>query len=305
MRFRTLACAAAMASLFFGGCATRSVHAPVIDRASSPSSAPAPAATRTPDPRPDTYVVKRGDTLFSIALDQGLDYKELASWNSLDNPNVIRVGQELRIKPPPGIQEAPVTIRPITGAGPVESRALGSAEAVKSEPVVRKLPFSPENLALLQRGEPQPAPPPKSAPVPVSRPESSAKPESDGDVEDAVDWGWPVRGRILAGFSEATNKGVDIAGKAGDAVLASAPGRVVYSGQGLRGYGKLIIIKHNKTYLSAYAHNREILVKEGQNVVKGQKIAEVGSTDTDAPKLHFEIRRLGKPVDPSKFLPPA
>jgi lipoprotein NlpD len=118
-----------------------------------------------------------------------------------------------------------------------------------------------------------------------------------------VEWAWPASGRVLAGFSESTNKGVDIAGKVGDPVLASASGRVVYSGQGLRGYGKLIIIKHNPTYLSAYAHNNNLLVKEGQNVVRGQKIAEIGSTDASQAKLHFEIRRLGKPIDPVKLLP--
>jgi lipoprotein NlpD len=129
---------------------------------------------------------------------------------------------------------------------------------------------------------------------------------ADGDEDDRLEWLWPAKGRIVSSFSETANlKGIDIAGKEGDPVLASAPGRVVYAGAGLRGYGKLIIIKHNKTYLSAYAHNREILVKEGQQVSKGQKIAEMGSTDADQVKLHFEIRRLGKPMDPVRYLPPA
>ena len=116
----------------------------------------------------------------------------------------------------------------------------------------------------------------------------------------------PPKSRVVAGFSETANlKGIDIAGKEGEAVVASAPGKVVYAGSGLRGYGKLIIIKHNKTYLSAYAHNKEILVKEGEQVKKGQKIAEMGSSDADSVKLHFEIRRLGKPMDPARYLPPA
>ncbi|MGP1678949.1 MAG: peptidoglycan DD-metalloendopeptidase family protein, partial [Burkholderiales bacterium] len=172
----------------------------------------------------------------------------------------------------------------------------------------RKLPYSPENVALLQRGaaQPKPAPlaEPPSAPAAAPSQEAAGKADAAADNEDKVDWGWPARGQIIAGFSEASNKGLDIAGKPGDPVIASGPGRVVYSGSGLRGYGKLVIIKHNKTYLSAYAHNRDILVKEGQSVVKGQKIAEVGSTDSDRPKLHFEIRKLGKPVDPTKYLPP-
>jgi lipoprotein NlpD len=122
---------------------------------------------------------------------------------------------------------------------------------------------------------------------------------------DQLDWSWPAKGRIVTSFSETANlKGIDIAGTAGEPVRASAAGRVVYAGNGLRGYGKLIIIKHNNTYLSAYAHNRDLLVKEGQQVTRGQKIAEMGSTDADQVKLHFEIRRHGKPMDPTKFLPP-
>jgi lipoprotein NlpD len=302
MRTRTLICFAAAAAVLLAGCSSRTVQAPVIDRAAPPAPQ---AAARAVDPRSDTYIVKRGDTLFNIALDHGLDYKELASWNNLDNPNVIRPGQELRVKPPAGMQEAPVSVRPVTGSGPVELRPPGQQEAIKSEPVARKLPYSQENLALMQKGEMSPATVARSEPAAAPRQEPATTPGADPETEDSVEWGWPARGRILAGFSDATNKGVDIAGKIGDPVSASASGRVVYSGQGLRGYGKLIIIKHNKTYLSAYAHNKEILVKEGQNVVKGQKIAEIGNTDSDSPKLHFEIRKLGKPVDPSKFLPPA
>jgi lipoprotein NlpD len=304
------------------GCASQSVQAPVFDRAP-------PAAVRPPPPRPevraDTYTVRGGDTMFSIALDHGLDYKELAAWNSLVDPNRIRPGQQLRIKPPAGVPEAPVIVNPVTIAGRVETRPLGAAApgaaragqaagaaaeqgAIKFGPVARKLPYSPENLALLRRGEVQPpapaaAPAPAPAPVPAPAPGPAAQPGAAVE-EDAVDWGWPARGKVIAGFSEASNKGLDIAGKPGDPVIASAPGRVVYSGSGLRGYGKLVIIKHNKTYLSAYAHNKDILVKEGQSVVKGQKIAEVGDTDSDRPKLHFEIRKLGKPVDPAKYLPP-
>ena len=312
-------------ALVLAGCSSRPVQAPVIDRA-PPSSvkAPAPPVTaRAVDPRPEAYTVVRGDTLHSIALDHGLDYKELAAWNNLDNPNLIRPGQQLRTRPPAGMQEAPVVVRPVTSSGRVEGQALppqGAArveppprqaaaqEPVKSEPQARKLPYSPENVALLQRGEGQVSPPPAPAPVlapPVASPPKPepAKTDSDVDDEDKVDWGRPAQGKLIAGFSEASNKGLDIAGKPGDPVIASAPGRVVYSGSGLRGYGKLVIIKHNKTYLSAYAHNRDILVKEGQSVVKGQKIAEIGNTDSDVPKLHFEIRKLGKPVDPARYLP--
>ena len=289
----------------------------MIERA-PPAAAPATAPVA--DTRPETYTVKRGDTLFSIALDQGHDYKDLVAWNDLDNPNRLRPGQQLRLKPPAGVQETPVTVNPVTSSGQVETRPLGAQgpvraepaarasgaeEPIKSEPQARKLPYSPENVALLQRGETQPKLAAGPVPGPVPAPAPAGKTDADIDEEDKVEWGWPVRGKILAGFSEASNKGLDIAGRRGDPVIAAAPGRVVYSGSGLRGYGKLIIIKHNKTYLSAYAHNKDIFVKEGQSVVKGQKIAEIGSTDTDAPKLHFEIRKLGKPVDPARFLPPS
>jgi lipoprotein NlpD len=321
-RASALLCAAVAAALTLAGCSSRPVQAPVIERA--PPSAATPAAAPEADTRPDAYIVRRGDTLFSIALDHGLDYKELAAWNNLDNASRIRPGQQLRLKPPAGVQEAPVTVNPVTSSGRVETRPLSAQgpvraepaarpasaeEPVKSEPLARKLPYSPENVALLQRGEAQAKPPPgpaELAPAPAAAPrqEPAGKTDSDIDDKDKVEWGWPAHGKILAGFSEASNKGLDIAGKLGDPVIASAPGRVVYSGSGLRGYGKLVIIKHNKTYLSAYAHNKDILVKEGQSVVRGQKIAEIGNTDTNVSKLHFEIRKLGKPVDPAKYLPP-
>jgi lipoprotein NlpD len=325
-RISTTLYVAALAAAALAGCASRPVQAPVVDRAPPAAVTPAaaPAATPSADTRPEFYTIRRGDTMFSIALDHGLDYKELAAWNNLDDPHRIRPGQQLRVRPPSGLQEAPVTVNPVSAAGRVETHPLGSqapagaetaartagaGEPVKSEPLARKLPYSPENVALLQRGEAQSKPlpgPAELAPAPatVPGPEAAGKPDASADDEDKVEWGWPAQGRIIAGFSEASNKGLDIAGRLGDPVIASAPGRVVYSGSGLRGYGKLVIIKHNKTYLSAYAHNKDILVKEGQSVVKGQKIAEVGNTDSDTPKLHFEIRKLGKPVDPSKYLPP-
>ena len=335
MRIAT-ALAVVFSALLLAACGSQPVQAPVLERAPQAASKPAPAAK--PEVLADTtYTVKRGDTMFSIALDHGLDYKDLAAWNNMQDPNRIRVGQQLRIKPPAVQQEAPVTVRPVTSAGRVETRPLGPPDAnkrqapqasaartdsaqgmIKSEPQGRKLPYTPENLALLQRGNaasapqaaaplPAPAATPSAPPAPKPEPPvktDSPKPDADVDEEDRVEWGRPAKGAVIAGFSEATNKGLDFAGAPGDPVIAAAPGRVVYSGSGLRGYGKLVIIKHNKTFLSAYAHNKEILVKEGQNVVKGQKIAEIGSTDSDKPKLHFEIRKLGKPVDPARYLPP-
>jgi lipoprotein NlpD len=198
------------------GCSSRPVQAPVIERA--PPRAAKPAAPEADKRRADAYIVRRGDTLFSIALDQGLDYKELASWNNLDNANQIRPGQQLRLKPPAGVQEAPVTVNPVTTSGRVETRTLGAQGPVRaepaaraagteellvSEPLARKLPYSPENVALLQRGEEQAKPPSAPAPAPaaVPRQEPAAKTDSDIDDEDRVEWGWPAHGKILAGFS--------------------------------------------------------------------------------------------------------
>jgi lipoprotein NlpD len=311
------------------GCATTAT-APVVERTrepppprvAAPSPVPPPVAQPAlPEAPPGSYVVRRGDTLYSIALDNGLDYRELAAWNSLSDPNVIREGQVLSLKPPPSEAQ----VRPITGLGGVQVRPLGEAETAPrgvparppgglepapqplpaepmlvTEPKGLKLPYSEQSLALL--GKP-PAAAVLTPPLP-SQPEvkPEARPKAEA-VESGLDWSWPANGKIVATFSDPVSKGVDIAGRKGEPVTASASGRVVYIGEGLRGYGKLVIIKHNDTFLSAYAHNDAILVKEGQSVVKGQKIAEIGSTGTDQTKLHFEIRQLGKPVDPLKFLP--
>jgi lipoprotein NlpD len=139
-----------------------------------------------------------------------------------------------------------------------------------------------------------------TTPTPAVAPATA--PTTTSTVEDAVNFQWPARGNLISGFDETKNKGLDIGGKAGDPVLAAADGRVVYAGAGLRGYGNLIILKHNNTYLSAYAHNQTLLVKEDQVIKRGQKIAEMGNSDADQVKLHFEIRRQGKPVDPAKYL---
>jgi len=317
------------------GCASRT-RAPVEDRSAPPprpaSVAPAVTAPAAPaatapeaDWRPSSYTVKRGDTLYQIALDHGLDYRELAAWNSLENINLIRVGQVLRLKAPGDggstTTSTGVVITPLKPAPAVtESKApvpTPAAPAVarnsdnfKSLPKAVKEPYSEQAVRDVAKGPPPPeavavAPPP-AAPGPEAKADVPRNAVTDADDDNKVDWVWPAKGKIVGNFSETANlKGIDIAGTAGTPVLASAAGTVVYAGTGLRGYGKLIIIKHNKTYLSAYAHNREILVKEGQAVTRGQKIAEMGNTDTTEVKLHFEIRRLGKPMDPTRFLPPA
>lgn len=295
------------------GCASK-VPAPVVDRGDGTT------AGASLSPALDLYTVKRGDTLYSIALDHGIEYRDLAAWNYIDNPNRIRIGQQLRVKPPvAAAANGEVITQPVDAGGTmaIEQRSLDSSSVpaarsssssslLKSEPKVGKLPYSEETLAQAQRAaEPttMAAASPAEAKV-AALPE--AKPASGESVvagPDDVAWIWPSPGKLLGQFSESGSKGIDLGGKAGDPVIAAGDGKVVYSGTGLRGYGKLLIIKHNATFLSAYAHNQNLLVKEGQSVNKGQKIAEMGNTDSDQVKLHFEIRRQGKPVDPLKYLP--
>ena len=291
---------------FLAGCASQS-PAPVSDRSTAGVAAPAAAEVR-----PGYYAVKKGDTLYRIALEHGQDYKDVVAWNNLDNPNRIEVGQQLRVIPPEG---APVAVaKPVTGSAPVEVTPVGvspaptfsaSTATLKRDPKGGKLPYSEENLASLRSAGGAAA-----APVVSVTPPAEAAP-GDKPVaaapEDGIDWAWPASGKLLAGFTDSgttPNKGLDIAGKAGEPVSAAAAGKIVYVGSGLRGYGNLVIVRHSATFLSAYAHNSKILVKEGAAVSKGQKIAEIGSSDADQAKLHFEIRRQGKPVDPAKYLPP-
>jgi len=311
---------AVLGALVVAGCASTRNPAPVSDRTHAPApvakAAPAatpPAATpqiaREPDTRSETYTVKRGDTLYSIALDHGLDYKEIAEWNALDNPNVIRIGQQLRMRAPASAAVATplkttpaVQAKPVTGTAlpPSASSAPAANEALKSQPKGVKLPYSEQALAQLSPGTAKPVPAPAAKP----EPRVEEKTASNDDDDEKVEWGWPTPGKLLSAFNETTNlKGIGIAGKQGQPINASAPGKVLYSGDGIRGYGKLVIIKHNKVFLSVYAHNNLVMVKEGQSVVKGQKIAEMGNSDADQVKLHFEIRRFGKPVDPLRLLP--
>ena len=287
----------ALAGLALTGCGTRLNKAPVEDRGTSTSTS-APAAAAQPGVvvaplkplpgaenagKPGYYTVKPGDTLIRIGLESGQSWKDVARWNNLENPNLIEVGQVLRVVPPApasqavasdtGVVTRPVTSSAVTPAAPASAPA-SAASGAKS---------------------------PASGAVVAAAPSTPATAPAAG--EDEMAFIWPASGSLLAGFDEARNKGYDIAGKAGDPVLAAADGRVVYAGAGLRGYGNLVILKHNNTFLTAYAHNQALLVKEDQSVRKGQKIAEMGNTDSDRVKLHFEIRRQGKPVDPSRYLP--
>ncbi|MEO7246271.1 MAG: peptidoglycan DD-metalloendopeptidase family protein [Rubrivivax sp.] len=288
-------------ALLLTACGSTRYRAPVEDRGGTPvpapvASAPLPTTTTTPAPiaalpvtpaevngRPLYVVVKPGDTLIRLGLETGQNWRDLARWNNLENPNVLEVGQSLRALPP-GIEFSQAGARPVAAAGPIETRPLEAAR--------------PGVAAIAAIAAAAPA---ASSPIVPSTPAPSKDVAKDPDED--LGWVWPAAGTVLATFDDARNKGLAIGGRAGDPVLAAAEGRVVYAGSGLRGYGNLVIIKHNNTFLSAYAHNQTLLVKEDQTVRRGQKIAEMGSSDADRVKLHFEIRRQGKPVDPARFLP--
>lgn len=294
-RFSTTLLALGLAVL--AGCSSTANKAPIEERSTKSAASktgpasipPTPQASTTPDAKPlpgaenagkpGYYTVKPGDNLIRIAIDNGQSTRDLVKWNALENPNRIEVGQVLRVLTP-GVDAASVTARPVT-AGKVESRALDAKPAVAAA--------ASTNAQAAGASAPASAP---NAPAAAAR-------ESD---EDPV-WAWPAAGQVNVAFDDQRNKGLAFYGKAGDAVMAAADGRVVYAGSGLRGYGNLVIIKHNSTYLTAYAHNQTLLVKEDQAVRKGQKIAEMGSSDSDQVKLHFEVRKQGKPIDPAKLLP--
>ena len=305
----------------------------MIDRAPTPhgSVVSKPGVKAAPkDWRPDVYTVKKGDTLYSIGLEFGYDYKELAQANNIPPPYVIRVGQQLRLKEgKPAVAsvakpaaETGVVVTPLNTDGSTGAEAQSTAPVASSTPIAGITPVlsAPKALRVPYSEQALLAPPPSTttatatkaadaskpveqAKVDVTKPSTPMKPDAMPGDDEVIQWAWPANGKLVSGFSEAAGgKGIDIAGTEGQAVMAAAPGKVIYSGSDLRGYGKLVIIKHNKTYLSVYAHNSNILVKEGQFVSRGQKIAEMGSSDADRVKLHFEIREQGKSVDPSKFL---
>lgn len=262
------------------------------------------------------YTVKKGDTLYSIALDHGQDYKDIAAWNNLDNPGLIKIGQALRVAPQDASSAPVAIVKPITSSAPIEikpitsdkapSNAAGNPDSLKREPKGGTIAYSEAAWTAAQQGgsgDKPVAAEPAPSPVPATAPKELAAPEKSTVAGNDVEWQWPANGKLLAPFVEGGSKGMDIAGKTGDPVLAAAGGVVSYAGSGLRGYGSLVVLRHNATWLSVYAHNSKILVKEKQTVTRGQKIAEMGSTDADSPRLHFEIRQQGKPVDPQKILP--
>jgi lipoprotein NlpD len=274
----------ALTAALLGGCVSsaRYAPAPIEDRqrnkqaqanksAVTPPGNTKPAVSTAlapvePIPKSAYYVVKPGDTLIKIGLEQGQNWRDLIRWNSIDNPNIIEVGQILRVLPPmiePTTPE-PVVVKPVTSPSQVINNTSENKTTANNNP---------------------------------------ASPPVSETSEEATVFSWPAAGNLSAQFDDLKNKGIDIAGKTGDPVYASADGRVVYAGSGLRGYGNLVILKHANNYLTAYAHNQTLLVREEQSVKRGQKIAEMGNSDSEQVKLHFEIRKQGKPVDPVKLLP--
>jgi lipoprotein NlpD len=277
-----LICLCLAFAAFVSGCAIsgRGAPAPVEDRNKPKSQAVSKSTYETPRAttkksaaiapadtavKPGYYSVKPGDTLIRIGLDHGQNWRDIIRWNAIENPNLIEVGQVLRVLPP-SAESAPeaVVVKPVASPGSVTSG--------------QEIPANPAS----------------------AKPPSNAATET---TEEAMTFGWPAAGSVQSTFDEAKNKGIDIAGKLGDSVMAAADGRVVYAGAGLRGYGNLIILKHNNNFLTAYAHNQTLLVREEQSVKKGQKIAEMGNSESEQIKLHFEIRKQGKPIDPIKLLP--
>ena len=291
----------------------------VIDR--TPETKPKPPITKpidksTADTRPDSYTVKKGDNLLRVGLENGFDYKEIAAANNIPPPYVIRVGQKLdftslkaKANSADGVVVTPIKTDPNTTE--IKSTEVKPIEPVKTPPKLSQPKATREDYsieAMRQTGtktaETKPADKPTETKPTNTGNDVTGTPDGVKPVGDEINWSWPTQGKVIAGFSEGVNKGLDIGGSTGQAIKAAASGKVIYSGSDLRGYGKLVIIKHNKTYLSVYAHNSKILVKEGQIVAEGQKIAEMGNTDSPNTKLHFEIRRQGKSVDPAKYLAP-
>lgn len=306
--------------------------APVVDRQTSSTGSAASVTTVS------GYAVKRGDTVYSIARQHGVDPRDLMTWNQLSPSAPLSVGQVLRVKAPaetqntaglsanaaisntvvegkPLVPPAGASVASTAGTPPTPSPTQlpppTSIGVLKTTPKALKLPYTEQNLAIIQRAETPSVAPAKSEEVPAGVPTGGDTVKSAGAVtdpsavasNDGIEWSWPAAGNLNGRFGEGGNKGIEIAGRVGDPVYAAAGGKVTYSGAGVRGYGNLIIIKHNDKYLSAYAHNQNLLVKQWQVVKKGQKIAEMGASGTDSPKLHFEIRLLSKPVDPEAYLP--
>lgn len=312
-------CLSIVLGLLMAGCESTPRQAPASNKA-APERQKNLVSASPQSPRPGVHIVRKGDTLYSIATSNGINPRDLAAWNNIADPGAIRIGQEILLtrsdgSAQPTLFAIPESVPPSStvarqdGMQMPEAKQPAPVGKLKTEPKAFKLPYSEQAVSQMKGRADAPLP------ITVVKVEPAIEKNTSAEISkisippaeavrggNLMEWGWPAKGRVSDLFSEST-KGIDIAGTQGQAVTASAGGKVVYSGAGLRGYGRLIIIKHNDTYLSAYAHNSKLLVKEGETVVKGQKIAEMGSTDAGLVKLHFEIRKNGKPVDPLKYLP--
>ncbi|MEO7494638.1 MAG: peptidoglycan DD-metalloendopeptidase family protein [Massilia sp.] len=290
-------------------CGTGNVKAPVVERHPQPPvEQPRPPVVAAPEPKDDApgmYTVKKGDTLLRIALDNGQNYRDLVAWNNLSNPNDIKVDQVLRVAPPEHASAPVPAVAQEPRPAPVPK---------KTSPRGDKRLYSEANLAKLKgesgkddgKPEPKPGERPAIAAANGAAPAAASAPAASASLPDdeKLSWIWPAEGKIVVPFEEGKNKGIDIAGKVGQQVMAAGSGTVIYAGSGIRGYGNLVMVRHSSSLLSAYGYNRSLLVKEGQNVSRGQVIAEMGDSDADSVKLHFEIRHQGKAVDPLRLLPP-
>lgn len=274
-RVAVLVCLELAGVALLAGC-TASWEAPVESRTTRPVSAPPVRHVRDRD----QYQVRPGDTLYGIAWSAGVDYRLLAAWNGLSPPYRIYAGERLRLKAPPAGRRV--------NAGPVPARPPRPAVPRSEPPVPRR------------------DPPTTRPPAPTRVPAARATPAQPTVARHGkLGWDWPTSGPLLAAYdaSAPLGRGIKLGGQRGQAIRSAEGGKVVYSGSGLIGYGRLIIIKHNDKFLSAYGHNEDILVAEGDKVTKGQKIATMGVATDGKPLLHFEIRRDGKPVDPAQYLP--
>ncbi|NML15415.1 peptidoglycan DD-metalloendopeptidase family protein [Azohydromonas caseinilytica] len=314
-----LAVAAGVSTVLIVGCASPTQQAPVEDRPRTAVRTPTPS-TSMPAPvqvvkplrgienagKPGYYTIRPGDTLIRIGLEHGQSWRDIARWSGIDNPNLIEVGEVVRVVPL-GVDPMVVASRPVASTR-VESRPLDAKPAPVAAASVPSSSSAP-SAASTPSSASAPATPVAAAAsasdtASAAVPSAPARETAARDPDDSINWIWPAGGNVTAAFDDTRNKGITIGGKAGDPVLAAADGRVVYAGSGLRGYGNLVIVKHNNTYLTAYAHNQTLLVKEDQVVRRGQRIAEMGASDANRVQLHFEIRKQGKPIDPTRLLPP-
>ncbi len=258
-------------------CGTSETQAPIEDRSVSPVAARAPAG-------PGYYTVTKGDTLYRISRAHNQSVANLVAWNNLNNANEINEGQVLRVAPPGAVGTSTAAVQTASVSSP--ERDVQPIVETKTQPTAEKQVYS------------------ESAVAGGSAAAATATIAATGATREAsgIVWGWPASGKVLRGFSEGQSKGVDIDGSKGQKVFAAADGRVIYSGA-MNGYGNLVIIKHNEDLLTAYAHNSSNLVAQGSTVSRGQPVAEMGNSGTDSVKLHFEVRKQGKPVDPLGYLP--